>query len=757
MRQQFFSQFVLLLAACCSCGIDPVDADDVTIRIVGPGGRAQYIEDGETQQKPVAVNVGDIVYWRNEGHRDHTATAENGDDGRPVFDTLNIDRGTTSIPVEMSPARFKAAGGHSGGTVTIDYFCDYHPPMQSSLILSDRATAAKKNLNRRRDITSLNSTELRDYRDAWRRIQRNGEYSEIAGYHGCPRRYCHQDARIFLPWHREFVLGMEFALGQPVHYWDWTSPDAVSFGIPRAFTDIDYVAADGRTYPNPLFSFLVDCNGIHTTSRNPRSNSLLGGYAAEVRIAYGSTSYARFNQRISRPHGSLHTWVRGDMFSTVYAAYDPVFWAHHSNVDRQWASWQAAGGADPTSSERRLRLTGFTGRTVDDVKAIAPLGYDYDRYDRAFPSAMLLAGQSKQQIPRAAGVGKTFEIPAGIRAMTARANVGPLDLYVSGLAEHPAESCFVYVFVNQPDATPEDALPANPDFAGTFGVFGGSFNDESPLPAHENLEPRRVLQLFSGRERPTGQVISSVTFVVTDETDAIVSPDSIPFVSVRIRPAGNGQTGAGTVTTTDSIACVPNVRIVDDLTFLTSLNAMTIVSNTARGGDYLVAVVSSEEPVDENGDGLGNNIYIGNSDLQSLIALATQLEALRVRPNDLAVQLSYGVVDYANFGRIPIIYGIRITWDPRGGDFGNSGAGLLTRLEAQLVGNGRVCDIRIRAGSRVNFNDPETTFRMGNTATVPKLDALANAFFRAAVGKTGFAELELVGGGVPVMRRVQLQ
>lgn len=23
-----------------------------------------------------------------------------------------------------------------------------------------------------------------------------------------------------------------------------------------------------------------------------------------------------------------------------YAAFDPIFWVHHANVDRLWASWQ---------------------------------------------------------------------------------------------------------------------------------------------------------------------------------------------------------------------------------------------------------------------------------------------------------------------------------------------------------------------------------------------------------------------------------
>src|SRR5947209_4048613 len=77
----------------------------------------------------------------------------------------------------------------------------------------------------RRDITALSATELRDYRDAFRQLQGSDEYARLAGYHGCPGHYCHNDRRIFLPWHRAYVLEFERRLqqvnsGLALHYWD---------------------------------------------------------------------------------------------------------------------------------------------------------------------------------------------------------------------------------------------------------------------------------------------------------------------------------------------------------------------------------------------------------------------------------------------------------------------------------------------------------------------------------------------------------
>jgi Common central domain of tyrosinase/Polyphenol oxidase middle domain len=47
---------------------------------------------------------------------------------------------------------------------------------------------------------------------------------------------------------------------------------------------------------------------------------------------------------INGPHGSVHGAVSGNMCCVVTAAEDPIFWTHHSNVDRQWNLWLAQGG-----------------------------------------------------------------------------------------------------------------------------------------------------------------------------------------------------------------------------------------------------------------------------------------------------------------------------------------------------------------------------------------------------------------------------
>jgi tyrosinase len=59
------------------------------------------------------------------------------------------------------------------------------------------------------------------------------------------------------------------------------------------------------------------------------------------------------------------------------AAYDPVFWAHHTMIDRVWALWQLRHpGAGPPASLLGQALAPFP-MTVKDTLEIAQLGYDY--------------------------------------------------------------------------------------------------------------------------------------------------------------------------------------------------------------------------------------------------------------------------------------------------------------------------------------------------------------------------------------------
>jgi hypothetical protein len=89
-------------------------------------------------------------------------------------------------------------------------------------------------------------------------------------------------------------------------------------------------------------------------------------------------------------HNNVHNWIGGNMASFDGAGFDPIFSAHHGNIDRLWEAWRttAPNRGDPVDRAWRDQLFPFYGATGDveqikiaDLLDTAKLGYTYDRLD----------------------------------------------------------------------------------------------------------------------------------------------------------------------------------------------------------------------------------------------------------------------------------------------------------------------------------------------------------------------------------------
>jgi hypothetical protein len=86
-------------------------------------------------------------------------------------------------------------------------------------------------------------------------------------------------------------------------------------------------------------------------------------------------------------HNIIHMLVGGYMGSTRTAALDPVFWLHHCNVDRVWATWhQKNGDLAYPRPWKDVSMSGFTGPdgrqtgrwVASRITSTRGLGYRYD-------------------------------------------------------------------------------------------------------------------------------------------------------------------------------------------------------------------------------------------------------------------------------------------------------------------------------------------------------------------------------------------
>ena len=173
----------------------------------------------------------------------------------------------------------------------------------------------------------------------------------------------------FLIWHRMYIWYLEKIVRK--------LSGKTDFALPYW----DYVDAKYRVMPD---LFRQAGAGIYTDERIKLLNQgqpINLSYANQYLVAAmtknnGTKSYGLFNSGINAaPHGAMHNYIGGaadgypgyepTMYNSIYqdnsggqmanvpsAGFDPIFWAHHSNIDYLWTVWNnSSNGQAPILSQ----------------------------------------------------------------------------------------------------------------------------------------------------------------------------------------------------------------------------------------------------------------------------------------------------------------------------------------------------------------------------------------------------------------------
>jgi tyrosinase len=200
------------------------------------------------------------------------------------------------------------------------------------------------------------------------------------------------DENFFLPWHRMFVYFFEKIIRSvaadesfTLPYWDYTTQDSSIHSIlPPEFRQQDdqvlgplYVAErnggvnQGEPMPHQGVVDPINLDDLAECTYEPSGAQM--GFCM------------RLDQQL---HGAVHVGVgnRKNMGAVPWAARDPIFWLHHSNIDRLWASWNDAGRTNPTLAQTFVFADIEGNRVVADVKDFMDLTLANYRYDRLEPA-----------------------------------------------------------------------------------------------------------------------------------------------------------------------------------------------------------------------------------------------------------------------------------------------------------------------------------------------------------------------------------
>jgi hypothetical protein len=344
----------------------------------------------------------------------------------------------------------------------------------------------------------------------------------------------------FLPWHRAYIYWFEVLirsyvanLGGPetwtLPYWNYSGDyDASDPSAPWPRSVLPWVFTQA-TLPdgsgNPLF--------FDKARRGLQPGMQLEATTPYYYQAYDLTNYQDFNQTLDGTiHGAVHVDTgtgdlvvsqTGWMASVPAAAFDPIFWLHHAEIDRFWVGWLANGNSNPTDAgwlqatddpERANRwnfwqdgdinnvVNVYPGQIADNenMQAPCPYSYKYENLPEMPPPRPPGVADVRDAAPPAlrAGGGGSGPDPE-IASSTGPVQLGkepvshdlPLseeaDPVVSALSDTPEEAPRVYLHLDDVKA---EGTPANyevylnypgadrttagtvPHYVGVLGGFG---------------------------------------------------------------------------------------------------------------------------------------------------------------------------------------------------------------------------------------------------------------------------------------------
>ena len=319
-----------------------------------------------------------------------------------------------------------------------------------------------------------------------------------------------QNSNHFLPWHRMFVFYFERIVrqvsGHPeftLPYWDYTSSDPAK----RAIVPEQFRLPDDPVY-GPLYrpNRTSLANSGESIQKNQPTDVM------DISDAMSRTNYTTvdgvmgFCRSIdSGIHGRIHVLVGTSqgMGAVPYAGNDPLFWVHHANIDRIWASWNRNGGKNPTDAtvypwiNNQFVMVDASGarvsRPLKSFFSVLALGYDYDAFIPK-PTTNTTAGTTakattRMRAERVASATMAAQLGAGAVRVPLRPIAGTTSGEVLGLApdRDPRRSYLVLKDLHawsQPEVlfhvylTPREGGPLNRgSYAGNINFFDAEFHD----------------------------------------------------------------------------------------------------------------------------------------------------------------------------------------------------------------------------------------------------------------------------------------
>jgi tyrosinase len=408
---------------------------------------------------------------------------------------------------------------------------------------------------------------------------------------------CQHGSWYFLPWHRGYLIAFEAVvrdavtkLGGPADwalpYWNYFKTNESQ--LPPAFASRDW--PDG-TGDNPLFvaerygpnndgNVFVELDQVNL---NALGDPVFTGAANGGDPGFGGvdTGFSHGGQvhgaLETQPHDFVHGLVGGGdpqsnlpglMSDPDTAGLDPIFWLHHSNIDRLWEVWleNSTSHADPSEANWVQGPTAVGSRafvlpmpggkswtyTPGEMSNLATLGYSYDDLSSPPAAAQVALRMQRLGMSRANAEGfARIAMPERKNAELLGANQGSLRVVGAEVKTSLALDPSVQRKVAQKLESIAGAAPTPPDRvflnlenvrglydAAAFNIYVNLPDDENPAK-HPDVLAGSVA-LFGVRKATVasgGQGGDGLTFVldITHVIDALHLAGAFNLAKLQVR------------------------------------------------------------------------------------------------------------------------------------------------------------------------------------------------------------------------------
>lgn len=339
----------------------------------------------------------------------------------------------------------------------------------------------------------------------------------------------------FLVWHRMYTYHFEKIVRKVSGYSD--------FALPYwGYTNVED-SLKNRTMPE---RYRDKASALYQAAR---LDSLLNGIpisgSATRKLSLTKLnenhSYALYNKNIDRaPHGAMHNYIGfgndtlgklkynnvwqqdtyGMMSEVATAAFDPIFWVHHANIDRIWQQWTNSPNGQKVLLEELKKVPWSyvffdeNGKkieyTIEEVvDMLYNMDYDYDDtkvYAKEIPKNNLLVfsvqdftkGDTLSTSSRKIALNKDIKISLpntkgkNVRLLTKSNKKGEILILSVTVSFAKAPKGDFEVYLNLP--TNVKATPENKYFAGFMTFFGA---DHKHGVAHNANKSQRMTKTFT--------------------------------------------------------------------------------------------------------------------------------------------------------------------------------------------------------------------------------------------------------------------